>query len=134
MQKQESYFSKLGEALGMDIRPGDDGTCYVTVDGAMPVAVRANGEAQRMEVTAAVADELPEGIAYSDMLDLLDAAIGPLFDAPGIGREPESGVVILYALMPFATMTPEDFAEAVPQFIDLASAFSGRLARLAQPD
>ena len=85
-----------------------------------------------MEVTAAVADELPEGITYSDMLDLLDVAIGPLFDAPGIGREPESGAVILYAMMPFATATPADFAEAVQQFIELASAFSGRLAAIAR--
>ena len=132
MQTQDSYFIRLGEALGVDIRPGEDGACYVTVNDAMPVAVRANEEAQRMEVTAAVADELPEGITYSDMLDLLDVAIGPLFGAPGIGREPESGAVILYALLPFATTSPSDFAEATMQFIELASAFSGRLAAIAR--
>ena len=76
--------------------------------------VRANDAAARMELSAVVAAELPESAAYSDMLDLLGLALGPLFDAPGIGRDPESGAIVLYALLPFATTTPTDFAEAGP--------------------
>ena len=81
-----------------------------------------------MELSAVVAAELPESAAYSDMLDLLGLALGPLFDAPGIGRDPESGAIVLYALLPFATTTPADFAEAVPQFLDRARGLADRLA------
>ena len=57
-------------------------------------------------------------------------ALGPLFDAPGIGREPESGAIVLYALMPFDAVTPSEFAETALQFLDLARAVTARLASL----
>ncbi len=132
MQACNTYFLALGESLGIDIRPGEDGTCLIAANETLPVVLRANEEAQRMELTAAVAAELPEGTSYSDMLDLMATALGPLFDAPGIGRDPESGAIILYSLLPFATTTPADFTEAVPQFIDLAASFTARLAALDQ--
>lgn len=126
----EEYFRALGAQFGFEVAPGDDGACYIAAEGAPGVIVRANEAAARMELSAAVAAELPEGTGYSDMLDLLGLALGPLFDAPGIGRDPESGAIVLYALLPFATTTPADFAEAVPQFLDRARNVSERLAEL----
>ena len=128
----KEYFLALGEALNLDVRPDEDGNCLLAVDNQLPVIVRANESAERMELTASVADALPEGLAYSDMLDLLGIALGPLFNAPGIGRDPGSGAIVLYATMPFATTSPADFAEAVPAFIDLANSITARLA--AMPD
>jgi hypothetical protein len=126
----EEYFQALGEQFGLEATPGDDGACCIVAEGAPGVIVRANDAATRMELSAVVAAELPEGAAYSDILDLLGLALGPLFDAPGIGRDPESGAIILYALLPFTTTTPADFAEAVPQFLDRARNVSDRLASL----
>ena len=130
MQECDSYFLALGESLGLDLQPGEDRTCLIAVDDALPVTVRANEEAMRMELTAAVAPEMPEGAGFSDTLDFLDIALGPLFDAPGIGRDPESGAIIFYLLAPFASVTPADFAEAVPVFLDQARSLSARLAAL----
>ena len=132
MQEYDAYFMALGESMGLDIKPGEDGTCLIAVEESLPVVVRANAEAQRMELTAAVAPEMPEGAAWSDILDLFGMALGPLFDAPGIGIEPESGAVVLYLLMPFATVSTADFAESVPQFLDLARSLSARLAGLPE--
>lgn len=130
----EEYFRALGEQFGFEVAPGDDGTCYVAAEESPGVVVRANEGAERMELSTVVAAELPEGTAYSDMLDLLALALGPLFDAPGLGRDPESGALVLYALLPFATTTPADFAEAVPQFLDRARNVSERLAELEPRD
>ena len=124
----QEYFRALGEKFGFEVAPGDDGTCFVAAEDAPGVIVRANDAAARMELTAVVAAELPEGVAHSDMLDLLGLSLGPLFDAPGIGRDPESGAIVLYALLPYPTTTPADFAEAVPQFLDRARTLSDRLA------
>ncbi len=132
MQEYDTYFMALGEKLGLDIVPGEDRTCFIAIDDALPVVVRANEDARRMELTATVAAELPEGAGWSDILDIFDMALGPLFDAPGIGREPESGAVVLYSLMPFDTAAPADFAEAVPQFLDLARSLSARLAAMEE--
>ena len=129
---EKEYFLALGEALNLDVKPDEDGNCLLAVDNQLPVIVRANESAERMELTASVADALPEGLAYSDMLDLLGIALGPLFNAPGIGREPGSGAIVLYATMPFATTSAADFALAVPAFIDLANSITSRLA--AMPD
>ena len=126
--RSEEYFQALGAGLGVDVRPNDDGTCLVAVDDSFGVVMRGNEDAGRMEVSAVVADELPEGVEYSDMLDLLSLSLGPLFDAPGVGREPESGAIVMYALFPFEATTPADFAEAVPQFIDRARGLADRLA------
>ena len=127
---EKEYFFALGEALNLDVKPDEDGNCLLAVDNQLPVIVRANESAHRMELTASVADALPEGLAYSDMLDLLGIALGPLFNAPGIGREPGSGAIVLYATMPFATTSTADFAEAVPAFIDLANNITSRLAAI----
>ena len=124
----EEYFRALGEKFGFTVEPDADGTCFVEAEGIPGVIVRANDEARRMELSAVVAAELPEGAAYSDMLDLLGLSLGPLFDAPGIGRDPESGSIVLYALLPFPTTSPADFAEAVPQFLDRARNVAERLA------
>lgn len=128
----EEYFRELGAKFGFEVGPDGNGECLVTVDDTLGVLVRANETAGRMELSAVVAPELPEGVAYSDMLDLFGLALGPLFDAPGIGREPESGAIVLYALFPFPTTTPADFAEAVPQFLDRARALSARLEALSE--
>ena len=128
--RSEEYFQALGAGMGLDLQPNDEGACIIAVDDSFGVVMRGNEDAGRIEISAVVADELPEGVEYSDMLDLLSLSLGPLFDAPGVGREPESGAIVMYALFPFEATTPADFAEAVPQFIDRAHGLADRLAAL----
>ena len=128
----EEYFQVLGERFGMDFWPGEDGSCLMSVDERLGVMLRGNEDARRMELSAVVADELPEGVAYSDMQDIMSLSLGPLFDAPGIGREPESGAIVLYALFPFDTTTPADFAEAIAAFIDRANGLVRRFAAIGR--
>lgn len=128
--RSEEYIQVLGEKLGFIVEPDANGTCLVTKGESTGVVVRANDEVGRMELSAAIAPDLPEGVAYSDMQDLLGMALGPLFDAPGIGRDPGSGTIVMYALMPFATTTPADFADAVMKFLDRAHDLAERLASL----
>ena len=130
MKESDSYFLALGEQLGLEITPAEDGTLLATVNDQIPIVIRDNVDARRIDLTAVVAPELPEDISYSEMMDLLDTALGPLFDAPGIGRDPESGAIVLYALVSLATTTPVEFVEAVKVFIDLAKTVSERLANL----
>ena len=131
MKMSESYFAALGNQLGLDIKPQEDENLLVaTVNDQIPIVIRDNEDARRIDLTAVVAPELPENISYSTMMDLLDTAIGPLFDAPGIGRDPESGAIVLYVMMYYSTTTPAEFAEAVSAFIDLAKTVSDRLANL----
>ena len=60
---EKEYFLALGEALNLDVKPDEDGNCLLAVDNQLPVIVRANESAERMELTASVADALPEGLA-----------------------------------------------------------------------
>ncbi len=129
MTESSQYFEELGRALGLDIVPDDEGRCFVSVEGDLPVELRADDDHGRMVVTAVVAPELPEETSYSDMLDILDTAAGPLFDAPGIGRDPESGAIVMYLLSPFASCNAAEFAEAFPRFQDLARLVSAKLCK-----
>ncbi len=130
MKISEPYFSALGNLLGLEITPDNNGTLIATINDQIPIVIRSNEDAKRIDVTAVVAPELPEGVSYSAMMDMLDTALGPLFDAPGIGRDPESGAIVLYMLVSFATNTPAEFAESVRAFMDLSKTVSDRLANL----
>ncbi len=130
MKISEPYFSALGNLLGLEITPDNNGTLIATINDQIPIVIRDNEDARRIDLTAVVAPELPEGVSYSAMMDMLDTALGPLFDAPGIGRDPESGAIVLYMLVSFATNTPAEFAESVRAFMDLSKTVSDRLANL----
>ena len=129
----EEYIRKLGEATGLAAKLDEGGSCHFSVEGGVNVIVHANEEAGCMELTSVVAQELPEGISYSDMMDLLDIALGPLFGMPGLGREPESGALVFYAVLPFRTTTQAEFAEAAIKFMEYAQNLSARLSQANAP-
>ncbi len=130
MKISDAYFLALGNLLGLEITPENNGTLIATINDQIPIVIHGNDDAKRIDVTAVVAPELPESVSYSSMMDMLDTALGPLFDAPGIGRDPESGAIVLYMLVSYATTTPAEFAESVRAFMDLAKTVTDRLANL----
>ena len=60
MHTQDTYFLELAGKLGVDIKPGEDGACLITVGEDLPVFVRANGQGERMELSAAWLPSFPK--------------------------------------------------------------------------
>lgn len=128
----EEYIRALEETFG--IKSGEESAteCAIKVESggaALDIIARSDDAAAAMTLACPVADELPPDVEYSDMLDLLDISLGPLFGMPGVGRDPESGAIVLYAVFPFATVTQADFVDAVRAFIPRAAALAERLKK-----
>ena len=76
-----------------------------------------------------VADELPDPVDYSLVLDLLDFAMAPLLTGgPAIGRDPESGILQAFAVIPAEDLSADEFIKAVQSFIEFQVALSERIA------
>ena len=127
----EEYIRALEESFGIE-HDGEGATeCALKVErggASLDILARCDDEAGVATLSCPVADELPPGFEYNDMLDLLDLSLGPLFGMPGIGRDPQSGAIVLYALFPLPSVSKAAFAEAARAFIVRAAAAVERLS------
>ena len=121
----EEHIARLGEDLGLALKL-EEGICTLMSEGEFQLEIRANEEEDALEISSVVASELPEGVGYVEMLELMNIGLGPLFGRPGLGRDPESGVIVLYAVLSATRVSPYDFAEAVKRFMELARALVAR--------
>lgn len=112
-----------------DLKFDENGTCHLEIGGAYQVDVMRDERLSRYVVVSPVAAELPENTTYSQMQDLLTFALGPVFDgSPAIGRDPSSGVLIAYSILPFAIATEADFPEQFNRFLEFRVAMADRFA------
>ena len=107
----------------------DGGNCAMLVGEDFPVNVRRDAKGGRLVLSAPVAPELPEGVDYAFMQTLLDFALAPMLDgSPAIGRDPESGTLIAYAILPADELTEVSFREALEAFVGFAMGMAEKLA------
>ena len=114
-----------------DLKFDEDGNCHLEIGGEYPVDVMKDTQLSRYVLTSPVAVELPEETTYSQMLDLLSFALGPIFNgAPAIGRDPSSGLLIAYCILPFAPAAEADFPEQFARFLEFRVAMAERFASI----
>ena len=86
-----------------DLKFNEDGVCHLVIGDSYQVDVTRDERLSRYVLTSPVAAELPEETDYALMQDLLNFAMGPIFDgSPAVGRDPSSGLLIAYSILPFA--------------------------------
>ncbi len=107
--------------LDLNLPFDDEGCAQLLVDGDLAVSVVRHDEDGRLSLAAPVAQELKEDIGYAQMLDLLDLALGPLVGGtPAVGRDPASGMLIAYQLVPYAHLTEATWPETLGRFVAFA--------------
>lgn len=112
-----------------ELKFDENGTCHLMIGDAYPVDVLRDERLSRYVLTSPVAAELPEETTYDLMQDLLDFALGPVFDgSPAIGRDPSSGLLVAYSVLPFVLATEADFPEQFARFLEFRTAMADRLA------
>lgn len=121
------YLQILGEHLGMEL-DGAEGECHLMVGESCPVNIVANTARETIDLSSMVAAELDEDLGYDVLLDLLNAGLGPLLDRPGVGRDPESGAIMLYAIVSPLTVTPTEFTELFDRFVALQMVLERKLS------
>ena len=116
-----------------DLKFNEDGVCHLLIGDSFQVDVTRDERLSRYVLTSPVAAELPEGTDYALMQDLLNFAMGPIFDgSPAVGRDPSSGLLIAYSILPFALVTEADFSEQFDAFLSFRTGMAERLAAVEQ--
>ena len=113
--------SALSEKLGMELDFADEEEIDLDIGGEVTLNIRKDDETDVLSLTAVVAEDLPDALDPSMMVELMDLALNPLVSgAPAIGRENESGMMIAYVKLPVRTIDPAEFPEIVEAFIDFS--------------
>ncbi len=115
----------LGAVFGGTVMVNDDDCINIEIEDENPVTIHINLEDEKFEIIATVADELPDPVSYSLVLNLLDLALCPFVNGgPAVGRDPETGYLEAYVIIPFKGLTPDDFVNALKEFLKFQIAIS----------
>ena len=116
-----------------DLKFNKDGVCHLVIGDSYQVDVTRDERLSRYVLTSPVAAELPEETDYALMQDLLNFAMGPIFDgSPAVGRDPSSGLLIAYSILPFSLATEADFPEQFDAFLSFRAGMVARFAAVEQ--
>lgn len=114
--------------LDLNLPFDDEGNAKLLVDDNLIVNVSRRDEEGRIAISAPVAQELKEDIGYAQMLDLLDLALGPLVgDTPAVGRDPVSGMLVAYQLIPYANISEATWSDTLGRFVAFAKGIAETL-------
>lgn len=130
MKKIAEYIEALSEAIDYDIEPDGMGSHVIIIDKDITVTMRENEEGTGVRVLSIVAPSLPKGISYQDAEEMLDIASGPFYGAPGLGRLPGLGSMVLFHFLPYDKTTKEKFAEEMGEFVELTQEYYDKFAEM----
>ncbi len=101
MQKNDhdALLKAFGASLGLDLTFDENRVCELYFDNRLDIFIRAEDDDGILILSTVLAERLPEDIPYSLILDMLDSA-GMAYDTGGnvplVGRDEDSGFLILY--------------------------------------
>ena len=122
----EDALAALSAHLGLPLRFDDD-FCALRI-GDQPFTLQREDEPARLVLSALVADDLPEAPSRALVCDLLDLGFGLLRGGlPAVARDPETGFIAAFEIIPLAILSPADFPDAFDKFAAFATALAERL-------
>ena len=111
--------AEFGETLGLELAFDDDGVCVLTLDEETPIAIRAMEENSSLTLSSAIREELPQPLSLAQVEDLLALAYDPMEQggaSPVVGRDAESGLVVLYMVLTPSMLDKTPLAEIFGAF------------------
>ncbi len=118
MQNNE-YLDALGKIMGMELCFDDNNDCSIMIDESLTAVIHLDEEHEELLFLGNVADELPDPVNYSLVLDLLSLGYAPAFGtAPGVGRDPVSGMISAWSRLRMRDLGVTEFCEAAQKFME----------------
>ena len=111
--------AEFGEALGLELAFDDNGVCVLTLDEDTPIAIRAMEENSSLTLSSAIREELPQSLNLAQVEHLLALALDPMERggaSPVVGRDAESGLVIMYMVLTPSVLDKTPLAEIFGAF------------------
>lgn len=116
----KKVLADFGGALGIELAFDETGACMLAVDDEAPVAIQANVEDSNLTLSSALRDAMPETMNLEQVQNLLALALDP-YDrgvaSPVVGRDAESGLVVLYEVLAPSVLRRTPLSEAFTDFM-----------------
>ena len=126
----KKVLAEFGDALGIGLAFDDAGSCMLTVGDDIPLVIHANEEDSSITLSSALRDAMPETMSLDQAQNLLSLALDP-YDrgvaAPVVGRDAESGIVVLYEVLAPSILRQTPLLEIFTDFMAVRKAVAAML-------
>ena len=126
----KKVLADFGDALGIELAFDAQGACVLTVGDETPVAIQANVEDSSLTLSSALRDAMPDNMSLDQAQNLLALALDP-YDrgaaSPVVGRDAESGLVVLYEVLAPSALSRTPLSEAFTDFMATRQAVTALL-------
>jgi hypothetical protein len=120
MADEPELLRALGEELGIELVPDEQGIYELLIDDRLPVLFQPTDDEATLVISAGLGEIPPEAMAEG-CRRLLERNLGSLAaTGTGVGLSPESGNVMLMARLALAGLDAAGLAEVLEGFVMLA--------------
>ncbi len=126
----DDILKEFGAKLGLDLAFDENGTCRLELAKLVAIDIRANEDDGTLTLSAVVREDLPDPITYATILDLLALALDAAKsggNAPVVGRDDESGFVVMYQVATPSALNRKPLIAIFGEFMETYRAVSALL-------
>ena len=126
----EKVLAEFGQTLGLDLAFDGDGACALTLDEETPVVIQATEEDSSLTLSSAIREDLPTPLGLSQVENLLALALDPMEHggaSPVVGRDAESGLVVMYMVITPSVLRKTPLADVFGAFMTTRNAVAAML-------
>lgn len=126
----KKVLAEFGDTLGIGLAFDEMGTCMLTVGDETPIIIQANEEDSSLTLSSALRDAMPETMSLDQAQSILALALDP-YDrgvaSPVVGRDAESGLVVLYEVLAPSMLRRTPLSEFFTDFMTTRKAVMAML-------
>jgi len=126
----KKVLDEFGKTLGLELAFDANGACVLTLDEETPIIIQATEEDSSLTLSTALREELPRPLSLAQFEDLLALALDPMERggaSPAVGRDAESGLVVMYMVLPPSVLDKTPLAEVFGNFMTTRKAVAAML-------
>ena len=126
----DDILKDFGAKLGLDLAFDEDGACRLEVAKLVAVDIRAHQDAGTLTLSAVVREDLPDPLNYATVLDFLGLALDAARfggNSPVVGRDDESGLVVMYEVATPSALNRKPLIAIFEEFMETYRAVSALL-------
>ncbi len=123
----DDILKEFGAQLGLDLTFDENGVCRLELEQLVAVDIKAHQDDGTLTLFAVVREDLPDPLSYATVLDLLALALDPARsggNAPVVGRDDESGVVMMYQVATPSELNRKPLIDIFSEFMETYRAVS----------
>lgn len=96
-----------------------DGQCNLYVNDTIPLALKRSDDGQTLTVLCSLEQGLPPDIGPQWARRVLEIALNPARNAPGVGFAPASDSLIFYRTLPLTVLEGDTLQDVIAELLDM---------------